>query len=253
MTSDQRASNVVFIGGTNGTTRRSPGFLHGDPTAPMNRCIKSITAAVDEYHRRDADLRASRAHMTAGEIEVRRRELQSLLTKQVDAAANEVLGARSAAADRMRDATAVRPGRDVEYYQASIDRELRESFNALSPKDRAVKLHQMREEPVLHLAMVDALLRAPRELTGLTHEDVTTLRVRNFAALRSDEFAALDVERQQINTALNAVHLAAAVLADDGAQSLTRNAPAIEAALASSDPLTWLPPGTEARYEPQAQ
>ena len=254
-TTDPRLNNVVFIGGSYGTARRSPGLLRGSTDAPMNKRIQSIKVAVDEFQRRDADLRASRAHMTLGEIEERRRGHQSVLLKDLESHAAEVTSTREALRLRVVTASAVRPGREVDFYQSTLDREMRDQFRALSLKDRAIKLHQMLHEPLLHLSMVEALLRAPIELSGLSYEDAATMRVKVFAQRCPGEFAAMDDEVEQLNTATKAVALACVVLGESGAGSadILREAPTAHALSVEPKTIGWLPPGVDSRYEPERE
>jgi hypothetical protein len=250
MNQDTRANNVFRF------PRRGPGanrvlLRHGAPDAPLNKTTGALAELVVGFHRQEDDLRAS-TNMTKSELDARRTAAQTAFAKALEPLAAEVVAARRDLALQML-VSPVRPGRELDFYQATLDRELREQFRALKHTDRAIAVHQMTLEPMQHLSMVEALLRAPRELTGLAHDEATALRVRTLAALKPGEFKALDDALNQLNTAAEAITEAALTLSATGVAHTTVLADAPTAVAVMNDSaaeLNWLPPTVDARYAP---
>ena len=253
MNQDTRASNVYVM------PRRGPGanrvlLRHGPPDARVNKITSGVVELAAAFHRQEDDLRVS-TNMTKSEIDARRAAAQRAFAQALEPRAAELVAARRDLELKLL-VSPVKPGRELDFYQAQLDRELRDQFRALKNTDRAIAVHKMLLEPMQHLPTVEALLRAPRELTGLEYDEATTLRVRTLAALKPSEFKALDDELNQLNTAAQAITEAALALSASGIAHNTVIADAPTAVAVMNDnaaALNWLPPTIDARYQPGAE
>jgi hypothetical protein len=241
---DPRLQAYLPIGRSGGV------MLRGSSAAPINKRITVLKGLVDDYLRRHADLRASEHRLTNAELEERRRGNAAVLAKALEQEAQTVRTQRDEVRMKMLTVSAVRRGADSSWYDGMIDAELRQYVRSLEPNPKAQLVAQMMADPLVHLRTVEAVLRAPNELTGLRWQELRTIQVRLFAQLNPGEFRALDDEAAQLNAAQQALAITTQVLAESGA-SWAHEAPT--AALLQTDPelatgLHWLPSDIDARY-----
>jgi hypothetical protein len=229
--------------------------LRGTRDARANKLTSAIISAADTYSRKIADVDASKGHMLASELTARQAAVRAEYGAALEVQAAALKALRADLDFGLQTVSPVKAGRDCDFHQVMQDRELRDILKGMKPTDRAIKIHNMLDNPLMHLPMVDAVLRVPAELTGMSYDEHRALRVKTFAALRPSEFAAMDTELEQVNTAMRALSIAASSLIESGvvANANDQTQPALHALLVAGDssPLRWLPPTVDQRYAPE--
>lgn len=240
-------AQVIFFNKT-----RAVGVLHGSPDAPLNKLTRDLGTAAESFTARWSDIRASAPRLLRSEQDRMAHDARAQLARAVETAAQQIKTQRDELRSKMREVSALPAAREVSYYTALVDQELRNAWRTMAPALRAGQLHQMLADPghlAAQLPMVEALLRAPVEVTGLKYDEHRALHVRHFAALRPDLFKGLDTERLQAETARNALTLTTTLVTEaTGERAPFAMAAPTVAALTGDAPLEWWPAEITERY-----
>lgn len=210
------------------------GTLHG---------VALITkGAIDQYLSTVFDVRSNRHY---GPAEAGRR---------IREAAGPVLGRLNEQAVKLRDQGAIIQGQLREasttprydktgYWQPQFDLRIVDTYNATPIGEKAGIRHQLLRDPLQHLDIADALQRVPLTISKLTWEERNAIRVALFRQMRPDEFAALDMAREQYRIAHATTREAVAAIRDTtgtNADLLTHARDAFDMAK-DGEPVSWGP------------
>lgn len=129
------------------------------------------------------------------------------------------------------------------YHSAAVAMELAKRFYESTPAERAKLLGAIATDPCAHMAHVEALSVVPAEISGLSTRQKQVLHAIAFKATKADEFAALEVEQEQVGIASRAVSIALDIAKQAGADLSSLPSLAPDAvALQQASPLRWPDP-----------
>jgi len=252
---DQHLQSLIRITDPSPSGRsRIAGTWRGSETTPVGMLTREVVRAAEGLLRNAHDIRGNR-NFGPVETGTRLREAAAPTLATVNAAAIKVRAAKAELSQQMSALNPVRSYEKSGHWQAQFDLRLIDHRNALPPGQRAALDHELRQSPVLHLDMAEALLRVPREIAGIDQGMRELLRHGLMKVVKHAEFEALDVQVDQLHVAETALRHAI-----DSTRETTGNindlidhAPAAFAFATSPDDaqrVRWLTPPPESTAGP---
>jgi hypothetical protein len=253
MKTDNRLENLVQIN-VPGRVPRVSGVWAGPRSGTMHETTRSIVSGTENLMRAAFDIRGNR---NFGPIEIgnRLREATAPTLNTVNDAGLKLGAERASLRDQMRQLNPVKGYKDCGHWQAAIDLRLIDWFCAQPIAQRSALEHQMRLAPVANLDLSEALLRVPRQLSGLKDDSREEIKLGLIKALRHAEFEEIDMRRQQLHIAEETLRVGIEMIREVGSvDDLIQSAPAaFEFTKNSETPLSWLSPAETAPLDTVTQ
>ena len=212
------------------------------PTGNVGRWAKATEVLVNHaniYTRDSADVRASGLAPR-----LRAERLQEVFigfAGRLESSAKEIRDGAENLRQRMTSAGRLSydnvPAASVHLDLARLAR-----LDALAPTVRARTVAELAEVPASNLSLAEALVRLPRDLTGISSELHTALRISLWAKTTgADEFTGMDNEMSELALAHAAVRESVGACVDlgVGAGALVQVAPAAAALASTRFALSW--------------
>jgi hypothetical protein len=223
-----------------GAPLRVLGEWPGSADGPVRAMVNRIIGSTEKLLRTSCDIRGNRnfGPIEAGE---RLRESSGPTLKELNEVAGALKANRDALLGEVRAVNPAKPYDKCGHWQAALDLRLLDAFQALSTPERAATMHSLQNDPMQCWDLADAMLRLPRLVTGLKHEERHGIKMALFRSLKPDDFNVLSVRMDQANFAQTAMRMAVETVAEavgTHADVIT-HAPDAFALVQSAQPLSW--------------
>ena len=240
---DPRLQNLITIADPSGRSRVT-GSWRGSKVGVLHDILTGATQATETFLRNAHDIRGNR-NFGPAETGLRLREAAGPSLKALNTAAIKLKAAKAALRDSVINLNPTKPYRDTGHWQPEFDLRLIDWFRALPVPEREAMRHQMEQSPMLHLDLAEAVMRVPRQLTGLDHNSHASIKLGLTKAFKRAEFDGIDVQLDQLAVAEETLRLGIeAVRETTGTLSdMAQHAPdALAFHSGPRETLAWLPP-----------
>ncbi len=241
---DPRIQNLIKV--TDPTGRQKvAGTWRGERSGTLHSNVLKTVGAIDSFLNQAHDIRMNR---NFGPVEAgqRMRSVSGPTLKAINEIAISLGNEKAMLRSQVHMLNPVKDYKDCGHWQAQFDLRLIDWFNTLPIAKKAMVEREMRESPVLHLELAEAIQRVPRPLAGVDESSRAEIRVELSKVFKAAEFAALDERIEQLTVAENALHIGIKELTEaiGSKADLIEHAPeAFKYAISDegSRPIAWIP------------
>lgn len=200
----------------------------GSADSVLDATLLAVEKAGSAFGAALADIRASQ-HLTRGAQAEHVHAAAAAFLKAIAPAAKKMQAERERVSAWALSASYVRPYEPgTPFHVVAADIALMQKFSAMQPHEQAALVQQAIHSPATHLRWIEAFLRTPGELSGLTFEERNAMRAEALRVFDAATYAAIDMQTEEI--AQTRAALSAAV------QMVTEDAPGALSEFRASDP-----------------
>lgn len=237
--------NLIRINDPNPNGKsRIVGLWPGSDWGPLAQMRRETVREAEALLRSAHDIRGNR-NFGPVEMGTRLREAAGKTLKVLNDAASKFREHKEAVRGQAQMLNPVKDYSKTGHWQPMFDLRMVDAYHALPASKRAAMAAQMRDEPVMHLAYAEALLRVPREIANIDEGLRAEIRVGLLKVFQRDEFERLDVEVEQLRATEQALRAVIETVIDTTGSSadFREHAPnAFALRIDQSEPVSWLPP-----------
>lgn len=187
----------------------------GAPSAALNVMVRALAGVMTKTRTTVGEVRHA-TQLLGSERALRVAEASQPLIAELKKSAKVFASEAARIADLSTTSWVKAYGAGAPYWAHTIDLAMLAKFGAQNPSAQKVEIERAKLEPAQHLALAEMAMRLPRELTGISHEDHSALRLavlRQFDPVLAESIA---VQREQVTQAQKALQIAMQVLAESG-------------------------------------
>lgn len=219
-TVDPRLQRLVRI---DGGTRPSlvVAVQTGGHDSALNSMVRGLTRTASTFRRTASEVRAA-TKLLDSEKGQRIGEAAAPVLKALKEATAIYRGEAHRIQTAANTASAVKPyGDTTPLHILLADQQLVDRFERMEPTAKAILVHRCTHESAAVARWADALLRSPMEISGLTAEEHSNIRLGVLTARDPGTAKMVESELVQAEQAQRAIQLALQVLGDETPGSLT--------------------------------
>ena len=238
---DPRLENLISLADPSGKSR-AVGVWPGGKSGPLHSIVLETKNAAEGFLRSAHDIRGNR-NFGPTEAGTRMSEVAGVAQKSLNAAAVKINREKAVLRDKIANLNPTKGYRDQGHWQPEHDLRLIDWYKALpTPQREAIRV-EIEQHPVVHLALSEAIMRTPYQLTGLNDTSRSAIRMGLNKAFNHDAFVAIDEAVQQLDVTEQALRLSVEAMRDTTGtlSDMAQNAPDSLALFTNAaEPLAWL-------------